>query len=320
MKRILLTAAVLALFRLPLDAQVRDYRPGERSAVSTEALRFFQGNIASIHRHDRAAYLQHYLQSPRLVRTGPGGVQYGYAGMASGDPDAWPDTLVATHLEVTPLAPGVVYGAYRYRVVQGGSQRGVSERVMVKHPDGSWAIQVSTAFGSPGERPVPAYAFTGATLIDGTGAAPRANATIVLRDGKVACIGNCPLEPDVEVVDARGRWIVPGLVDGHVHYSQTGWADGRPDALDVRDRFPYDSVVAQLERTPERFFRAYLCSGVTATFDVGGYPWTWMLRERAESSNAAPHVAAAGPLLSTVDHWVNLPASRLRRRVEPAFR
>jgi imidazolonepropionase-like amidohydrolase len=99
-------------------------------------------------------------------------------------------------------------------------------------------------------------------------------------------------------------------VDAHVHYSQTGWADGRPDALDVRERFPYDSTVAALQAHPERFFRSHLCAGVTATFDVGGYPWTWALRERAENSTAAPHVAAAGPLLSTRDHWVNLPAQR----------
>jgi imidazolonepropionase-like amidohydrolase len=114
----------------------------------------------------------------------------------------------------------------------------------------------------------------------------------------------------VERIDARGTWITPGLVDAHVHYSQTGWADGRPDALDVRARFPYDSTVAALERHPERFWRSWLCSGVTATFDVGGYPWTWALRERAEASNAAPHVAAAGPLLSTIPHWVNVPEAR----------
>jgi hypothetical protein len=95
-----------------------------------------------------------------------------------------------------------------------------------------------------------------------------------------------------------------------VHYSQTGWADGRPDAMDVRARMPYDSIVSVLEAHPERFFRSYLCAGVTATFDVGGYPWTWPLRARAEASNAAPHVAAAGPLLSTLDHWVNVPAAR----------
>ena len=61
---------------------------------------------------------------------------------------------------------------------------------------------------------------------------------------------------------------------------------------------------------PERFWRADLCSGVTAVLDAGGYPWSLGLEERAENDTRAPHVAAAGPLLSTVDHWLNLPAER----------
>src|SRR5215218_5603070 len=310
MRRIVLTAAALALAAAPLRAQAGGYPTARRAADSTQALAFFRGNIAAIHHRDRAAYLRHYLQSPRLARVGPGGPQYGYQPLASQRDTTWPDTLVATHFEVVPLSPGVVYGTYRYRVSQGGTSRGVSERVMVKQPDGSWKVAVSTAFGSPGDAPVPAFALTHATVIDGTGAPPRRDATVVMRGGKVECVGACTLAPDVEVVDAHERWIVPGLVDAHVHYSQTGWADGRPDALDVRARFPYDSITAVLEAHPERFFRSYLCSGVTATFDVGGYPWTWALRARAEASNAAPHVAAAGPLLSTLDHWVNVPAAR----------
>jgi imidazolonepropionase-like amidohydrolase len=294
----LLAAALLALAPAAhAHAQTGTYTAAARAADSAAALAAFRSNIGAIHGRDRAAYLRHYLQSPRLARTGPGGVQWGYAGLAAGDPDSWPDTLVATHFEVVPVAPGVAYGAYRYRVVQGGSTRGISERVLVKQPDGTWKVAVSTAFGSPGDAPVPAFALTGATIVDGTGAAPRVG-TVVMRDGKVACVGTCELGPDVETIDARGKWIVPGLVDAHVHYSQTGWADGRPDALDLRDRFPYDSTVAELERNPERFYRSWLCSGVTATFDVGGYPWTWGLRGPAERSNAAPHVAAAGPLIT----------------------
>jgi len=305
-----LTLAVLLVGAAAAHAQTRAYTPAQRAADSTQALAFFRGNVAAIHHRDRPAYLRHYLQSPRLARVGPGGAQYGYQGLATG-PNSWPDTLVSTHFEVVPLSPGVVYGAYRYRVAQGGSSsRGVSERVMVRQPGGSWKVGVSTAFGSPGDAPVPAFALTHATVVDGTGRPPLRDATVVMRDGKVACVGTCTVAADVEVVDARGRWIVPGLVDAHVHYSQTGWADGRPDALDLRERFPYDSTVAVLEAHPERFFRSYLCAGVTATFDVGGYPWTWALRARAEASNAAPHVAAAGPLLSTLDHWLNVPAAR----------
>src|SRR4051812_19485578 len=308
MPRIPFALAAL-LLATPLAAQ-RSYPAAQRSADSAQALAAFRGNIAAIHHRDRAAYLRHYLQSPRLVRPGPAGPQYGYAPLAAQRDTTWPDTLVATHFEVTPLAPGVVYGTYRYRVTQGSTSRGVSERVLVRQPDGSWKVAVSTAFGSPGDVPVPAFALTHATVLDGTGGAPKSDATVVMRGGKIECVGSCPLAADVEVIDARGRWIIPGLVDAHVHYSQTGWADGRPDALDVRARMPYDSIVSVLEAHPERFFRSYLCSGVTATFDVGGYPWTWPLRARAEASRAAPHVAAAGPLLSTIDHWVNVPAAR----------
>jgi imidazolonepropionase-like amidohydrolase len=112
------------------------------------------------------------------------------------------------------------------------------------------------------------------------------------------------------VVDARGLWVTPGLVDAHVHFSQTGWADGRPDALDVRETYPYDQTIANLNRHPEVFAKSYLCSGVTGVFDVGGYTWTTGLAERFAGDSAAPHVSAAGPLLSTRDHWVNLPGER----------
>src|SRR4029078_2230541 len=105
-------------------------------------------------------------------------------------------------------------------------------------------------------------------------------------------------------------FVTPGLVDAHVHFSQTGWADGRPDGLDVRATHPYEKVEGELRSHPERFFRSYLCSGVTAVFDVGGYAWTLGLPPRAEPDAFAPHVRAAGPLLSTADHWLNLPAER----------
>src|SRR5439155_9933712 len=88
------------------------------------------------------------------------------------------------------------------------------------------------------------------------------------------------------------------------------WADGRPDALDVRKTHPYEEVEADLKSHPDRFGHTYLCSGVTSVFDVGGYPWTLKLHDRFEHDTSVPHVFAAGPLLSTLDHWLNLPAER----------
>jgi len=85
-----------------------------------------------------------------------------------------------------------------------------------------------------------------------------------------------------------------------VHYSQTGWLDGRPDALDLRAEYPYDSVIHALEAHPEHFHRANLCSGVTTVFDVGGFSWTYDLARRTRQTANAPRVVATGPLLATI--------------------
>ena len=135
-----------------------------------------------------------------------------------------------------------------------------------------------------------------------------------MRDGHITCAGAasaCHVPAKAIRLDARGMWVMPGLIDAHVHFSQTGWFDGRPDAADLRDSFPYDESMANLEANPGRFFPAYRCAGVTSVFDVGGYTWTWALRRRFGTDSLAPRIAAAGPLLATVDHWLNLPAERV---------
>ncbi len=283
-----------------------------RLAAQDAPLDAFRDNIAAIHARDRAAYLSHYLHTPALARVGPDGLHQGYEEFAQGAGAGWPDTLVATHFRIVPLTPDVAYGVYRYRVVDSsGSVRGVSERVLVRTPDG-WKVAVTTAFPTPDAAPPP-IAIVGATLVDGTGAPAVRNAVVVVREGRIACAGRraaCPVPADADTVGAAGKWIIPGLIDTHVHFSQTGWVDGRPDALDLRDRYPYETVGAELHARPERFFRSYLCSGVTSVFDVGGYPWTLDLQARTARSTTAPRVLAAGPLLSTIDFWLNLPDQR----------
>jgi imidazolonepropionase-like amidohydrolase len=175
------------------------------------------------------------------------------------------------------------------------------------------AAMAAGSFAAAGNNAPAVRALVGGTLVDGTGAAPVKDAVVVIREGRIACAGTraaCPVPAGAEVLDVRGSWVTPGLIDAHVHFGQTGWADGRPDSLDLRDRYPYDQVQAGLREHPERFLRSYLCSGVTAVFDVGGYPWSWDLRARTAENPDAPHVAAAGPLLSTRDHWLNVPAER----------
>jgi imidazolonepropionase-like amidohydrolase len=60
------------------------------------------------------------------------------------------------------------------------------------------------------------------TLIDGTGGKPRPNGRIVIHGGKIAEVGpEAPFDQGggARVIDAAGRFILPGLIDGHVHLS-----------------------------------------------------------------------------------------------------
>jgi imidazolonepropionase-like amidohydrolase len=273
----------------------------------------FEKNIDAIRRRDREAYLACYRRSDHLARGGPTGFVTGFEEFVKAAGERWPDVIDASDLHLVPVQAGVVYGTYRYRVRYGKEEHtGISERLFTKTPEG-WKVVVTGAIDAPPGTPPPPRALVGATLIDGRGGPPVPAATVVLRGGKIDCAGTaaqCPLPESIDVTDLKGLWLTPGLIDAHVHFSQTGWADGRPDSLDLRAAHPYEMVEADLRKHPDRFGRSYLCSGVTAVFDVGGYPWTLQLPDGYAQDTLMPHVVAAGPLLSTLDHWLTLPGER----------
>lgn len=63
-------------------------------------------------------------------------------------------------------------------------------------------------------------ALTHATLIDGTGRAPRADMDVVIRDGRIVDVfrsGSKRLPAGAAVTELRGRYVMPGLIDAHVH-------------------------------------------------------------------------------------------------------
>ena len=143
---------------------------------------------------------------------------------------------------------------------------------------------------------------TGATLVDGTGAAPVSDAVGVIRGDRIVAAGpraQIKVPKEAAHIDASGKWIIPGLIDAHVHFFQSGGIYTRPDVIDLRGRVPYAQELARIrDRLPYTFAR-YLCSGITSVVDVGGPMWNFKLREMAARTLAAPRVAVAGLLVST---------------------
>lgn len=144
-------------------------------------------------------------------------------------------------------------------------------------------------------------ALVGATILDGTGQAAIPNGNILINEDRIACVGSadaCPVPANAETVDVTGKWVTPGLVDSHVHFMQTGWFDGRPDGINATEIFPYPELQDDLRSNPGRWHRSYLCSGITAVYDVGGQQWTLALGAQAENDPGMAHVRAAGPLVT----------------------
>jgi imidazolonepropionase-like amidohydrolase len=79
----------------------------------------------------------------------------------------------------------------------------------------------------------PAIAFYNGTLIDGNGSDPLPNTTILLKGNRIEKIGNnetVAIPDDAEKFDVSGNYILPGLMDAHVHlvaYAGPGKIDSR---------------------------------------------------------------------------------------------
>ncbi len=113
------------------------------------------------------------------------------------------------------------------------------------------------------------FALVGGRVLDGTDRPPLANATVIIRDGRIAAIGpagRVAVPAGVRVIDVHGRTIVPGLWDMHTHAGQIEWGP------------------------------AYLAAGVTTMRDMGGeLPFLTAFRDALqEGRGPGPRMLLAG--------------------------
>jgi len=103
----------------------------------------------------------------------------------------------------------------------------------------------------------PAVAFTGARVIDGTGAAPIEQATIVVVNGRIESVGAAAaakIPAGATRVDMTGKTIVPGLINAHGHLN----------ADPSTTKSPADRLSGQL--------RVYADYGITTVVVLGANP------------------------------------------------
>jgi len=132
------------------------------------------------------------------------------------------------------------------------------------------------------------------TLIDGTGGKPRPNGRIVIRGGKIAEVGpEGPFDQSggAGVIDAVGSFILPGLIDGHVHLSMF---QGAPPGIGFPTSAEFCTLRAAQNLMP------ILRAGFTSVSAPGG---KWFvdvtLREAVDSGMLqGPRIFCAGRALT----------------------
>ncbi|RKR92090.1 imidazolonepropionase-like amidohydrolase [Micromonospora pisi] len=132
----------------------------------------------------------------------------------------------------------------------------------------------------------------GATVIDGTNARPRPDTSVVLAGDRIVSLIRgrpAPRTNGVRIVDARGKFVIPGLWDMHAH----GTVD--------EDIFP----------------PLHLANGVTGIREMWGYPEVEALRRRIDAGQAlGPRMRVASPIIDEPPTILGPPAVLVRTPTE----
>jgi hypothetical protein len=199
--------------------------------------------------------------------------------------------------------------------------------VMLSSGSVAWALAVAQAPAAEVKKFLqyddPLIALTHVRVIDGTGGAPQADRTLVLRNGRVDAIAAAAarVPAGARVINLNGRSVFPGLVGMHDHLMYTASIN-----LDEDDRIPAPGfLVTELAFSAPRL---YLAAGVTTLRTTGSIePYTDLnIRRLIDAMKMpGPHIDVTGPYLEgsgsffpqmttltdaeqarrTIDYWVD---------------
>ncbi len=134
------------------------------------------------------------------------------------------------------------------------------------------------------------YTIEHVTVIDGTGAPPQADMTVIVAGGRIVSLLPSKASGPVRGrrLNGRGRFLIPGLMDAHIHLR------GASPARSPADGFVIDEVAAR------QALASYLYAGVTSVVDLGNQP-ELILKARADERAGrilSPRIFATGNLIT----------------------
>ena len=215
--------APMAIQQAFMREWLRRGRPATFRLVPDATLRITGRGIDTIHFADRSLILQ----------------RYSVAGLIWGRETLWLDArgdLIAVATVDAEFDP--------VQAVKEGYESATGTFVRLAAAD---AIAALSGSGPKSGKPDTLLAIVGGTLIDGTGAPPIPDATVVVAGTKILAAGrrvDIQVPRGARIVNATGATILPGLWEMHAHYAQVEWgpiylASGVTTARDVGNQLDF---------------------------------------------------------------------------------
>jgi imidazolonepropionase-like amidohydrolase len=158
------------------------------------------------------------------------------------------------------------------------------------------------------EPPAAEVLFRNVRVFDGTSPSLTAPTAVLVRGNTIAAIGvdTVAATPATTIVDGKGRTLMPGLIDNHVHIFMS--ASSQAEMMDPKATF------ASLEAKAAEEARLMLLRGFTSVRDMGG-PVFGIKRAIDQGKNIGPRIYPSGAMISqTSGHGdFRLPEDRSRR-------
>lgn len=147
------------------------------------------------------------------------------------------------------------------------------------------------------------YALINGVLLDGTrDMTPQTGKIVCVEGGKIAAVTDGPVPAGYEPVDLAGRYILPGLINLHVHLPASGKPRKKPsDPKKLVNLITSNGLMRRVGvKLCESYARTELLSGVTTVRTVGGVAdFDTIIREKAAAGEIlSPRVVASNMAVS----------------------
>ena len=125
-------------------------------------------------------------------------------------------------------------------------------------------------------------------LIDGTGAAPVVNATVIIENNRIKQVGqNVDIPPGAQIIDATNKTVMPGMIDAHMHF----WGTRADDTYGEEIARPREVKLIKAASDAKEFLQA----GFTTAKCCGGMNSIFLKKAAREGFlNKVPRILSSG--------------------------